>query len=133
MPFKNFVVPVALVALTTSTAFANPLKNAERELSELIAPEHVAKVINSDTMKAARQMCLVTAHYALKENPDAEKHYSEVASHCAKGNLHHALGLMGGDIKDATKHTTAEIANGVTREFDKWEHDAIHMWDKISN
>jgi len=115
-----------------NTVLANPLKDAEKELSDVVSnAKAVESVVNSKTMKAARAMCLMTADSALRGNPNAEKSFMEVAAHCAMGNFHHALGLLGNDEAIYKKHQTAKIPSGARRDFTKWEHDAIKAWDKI--
>jgi hypothetical protein len=123
------------VALTIcgSAALSNPLKDAERELSNVVEdPKVLEATANSKTMKAARTMCLITADAALKQNPGAEKHYSEIVAHCAMGNLHHALGLLGNTDEIYKTDVKAKVPEmDITRHFTKWEHTAIKTWDKI--
>jgi hypothetical protein len=127
---------VAAIALTllmgAQSANANPFSFAERELNHLkVEAHHVTKVVNSYTLRAARKLCLVSAHSALKDKGITAKKYSEVAAHCAAGNLNHALELMGGTIHDDVVHNIHSLEGGVMRHVHKWEHEAIGKWHQI--
>lgn len=130
---NKYVSCLAVVLLFCgNTALSNPLKDAEKEMSEVVGKaENLESVVNSKTMKAARAMCLMTADRAFRNNPDAEKSFTEVAAHCAMGNLHHALGLLGNDDSIYEKYESAKVPSGASRDFTKWEHDIIKAWDKV--
>lgn len=133
MPIKNIAGATFVLAICASAALSNPLEFAERELSDIVKePKILESMVNSKTMKAARSMCLMTADLALKQNPNSEKSFSEVVAHCAMGNLHHALKLMGNSEAAFEKHISAKVPSGIDRHFTKWEHTAIKTWDKIN-
>jgi hypothetical protein len=130
---KTFVATLAsAMTVFCLSASANPFGSMEAELSKIgVEANHLEKVINSHTLKAARKMCLVSAHHALEEKAIAQKKYSEIAAHCALGNLHTALELMGGNVHDDVVHSTHVIIGGVQRHVHKWEHEAADLWHKI--
>ena len=129
-------IRIAIVALTllmgVQSANANPFSFVEKEFNTLKGEaHHASKVVNSYTLRAARKMCLVTAHKALEDKSLTAKKFSEVAAHCAAGNLNHALELLGGSIHDDVVHNIHTLEGGVVRHVHKWEHEAIHMWHQI--
>jgi hypothetical protein len=115
-----------------STASANPLASLENEMHKLeMSAEHISKVVNSNTLRAARKLCLVTAHQARKDGGIDAKVFSKVAAHCASGNIHGALEALGGTLHDDVLHSVHIIHGGITRHLHRWEHEALDMWHKI--
>jgi hypothetical protein len=129
-------IQLAAIALTllvgAQSANANPFSFAEHEFDKLkLAAHQATKVVNSYTLRAARKMCLVTANKALEDKGITAVKFSEVAAHCASGNLNHALELMGGTIHDDVVHNIHTLQGGVVRHIHKWEHEAITAWDNV--
>ena len=127
-----FATLASTITFFCLSASANPFESMESEMSKIgVEAHHLENVVNSHTLKAARKMCLVSAHHALEEKAIAQKKYSEIAAHCAQGNLHTALELMGGNVHDDVVHSTHVIVGGVQRHVHEWEHEAVDLWHKI--
>jgi hypothetical protein len=131
---KKIITALAVLGSVSivTTASANPLAALENEMHELkMKSENISKVVNSNTLRAARKMCLVTAHHARKDGTIDAKLFSEVAAHCASGNIHGALRALGGTLHDDVVHSVHQIHGGITRHVHRWEHEALDVWHKI--
>tara|TARA_B100001964_G_C14034925_1_gene509969 strand:+ start:204 stop:605 length:402 start_codon:yes stop_codon:yes gene_type:complete len=132
MRFLTAVLTAMTLMFVTLPAASEPFETLESELSKLgVASHHLGRIVNSNTLRAARKMCLLIAHHALKENGIKPIQFSEIAAHCAHGNLHKALTIMGGTVADDIIHSAHVITGGAIRHVHKWEHEASGAWHKI--
>jgi hypothetical protein len=133
IPYMNYSIfkysaaySAALLAVTLSVSPAHAFDGSHELESVVSDPKVLTQVLNSNTMRSARKLCLVVAKSALDAKKIDEKSFINLAAQCSVGNLNHVGYHLGADLHSDVATSQIAFPGGSTQILNAVEHQVIN-------